>query len=141
MTFDGGGGVYYGAARTEQNASVISLMSPASNPQPGGAVCVLAGTNAGECRRAIDCATEVRPRDPVQREAAALVTCDWAIGFAPLAENGTIKVASGPKLVLAVCCDPACGGGHQADPKHCGDGPVDEPIIFSAADEWSHRFG
>jgi len=54
MTCDGGGGVYYGAAVTSATAATdIVLAEAATGLQPGGAVCVLAGTGTGECRRAV----------------------------------------------------------------------------------------
>ena len=59
MTFDGGGGVYTGSVvpqtATGATGAAATLAVPATGlgAQPGGAVCVLSGTQTGECRRAL----------------------------------------------------------------------------------------
>jgi len=53
MTTDCCGGVYFGKVRpqTESNLTRVDLTGMMAYPQPGGALCVLNGTNAGDCRR------------------------------------------------------------------------------------------
>ena len=53
MTTDCCGGVYYGRVQPQPAASLrtVALATPMISPQPGGALCVLNGTNAGDCRR------------------------------------------------------------------------------------------
>jgi hypothetical protein len=53
MTCDGGGGVYYGGARAGAGSTRVALAAPATGAQPGGALCVLAGSGTGECRRVV----------------------------------------------------------------------------------------
>ena len=52
MTTDCCGGVYYGRVREESaEGTCVHLAGTMIYPQPGGALCVLNGTNAGDCRR------------------------------------------------------------------------------------------
>lgn len=55
MTSDAGGGVYVGfvEAQTEGALNQVTLSEAAAGPQPGGAFCVLSGTNTGDCRRVV----------------------------------------------------------------------------------------
>ena len=45
------GGVYFGGIASDDGAGAVVLSESQVSPQPGGALCVLNGTNAGDCRR------------------------------------------------------------------------------------------
>jgi len=52
MTTDCCGGVFFGYVKPQDSELLkVSLSSPMISPQPGGALCVLNGTSAGDCRR------------------------------------------------------------------------------------------
>ena len=83
MTTDCCGGVYYGHVAPQSTAApstALTLASPMTSPQPGGALCVLEGTGAGDCRRlavgASDSATAVTLAAPFAAplDASSLVT-------------------------------------------------------------------
>ena len=50
MTTDCCGGVYFGGVAA-CNGTRVTLAAEPAGPQPGGALCVLNGTSAGDCRR------------------------------------------------------------------------------------------
>jgi len=53
MTFDCCGGSYLGNITSDDGATTIVLENELISANPGGALCVLNGTNAGDCRRII----------------------------------------------------------------------------------------
>ena len=144
MTCDGGGGVYFGGATSVGTA--VSLANAASGAQPGGAMCVLAGTGTGECRRVVSARAGPPPPPPppgptsplAANSAAVLVPCadTRALRFGDLPAGGG-ELREG-KLAACVLCDPPGKGSSSI---RCGENPYFEPVVFNAPDSWTQQFG
>ena len=144
MTCDGGGGVYFGGATSVGTA--VSLANAASGAQPGGAMCVLAGTGTGECRRVVSARAGPPPPPPppgptsplAANSAAVLVPCadSRALRFGELPAGGG-ELREG-KFAACVLCDPPGKGSSSI---RCGENPYFEPVVFNAPDPWTQQFG
>lgn len=145
MTCDGGGGVYWGAARSD--GVVVTLPTKATGTQPGGAMCVLSGAATGECRRVLGNAAAaptpppspgpapVRPMSPL-----GLVLCAAASALRPpsAASNGTIVYDAEPTFSVVTLCDPP---GEPSGSDMCGKQKNDEPLLLDHTDAWTSAYG
>ena len=145
MTCDGGGGVYWGPARSD--GVVVTLPTNATGTQPGGAMCVLSGAATGECRRVLGNAAAaptpppspgpapVRPLSPL-----GLVPCAAASALRPpsAASNGTIVYDAEPTFSVVTLCDPP---GEPSGSDMCGKQKNDEPLVLDHTDAWTSAYG
>jgi hypothetical protein len=164
MTCDGGGGVYFGTAAAPKpgdGATTIRLSHPAAGPQPGGALCILAGPGAGECRRVVANGKAGGGGGVPAGTALSLVPCGSGTGrqSAPLftPANGTLTYMppagavdagggggssggsgdSTAALLISVLCDPP---GEPSSSATCGANAYAEPLTLNSADSWTRQY-
>jgi hypothetical protein len=142
----------------------VTLAQGASGAQPGGSVCVLAGTGTGECRRVVAAQAAPLPPPPppapappgppvapiAAGSAAVLVPCSakTALKFARLPSGShsselrpldhTTSATDSDQLAVCVLCDPP---GHGSSSTSCGENPYFEPVVFDMPDSWTAEYG
>lgn len=143
MTCDGGGGVYYGTATAPLGSTTVTLSSPASGPQPGGALCVLNGTGTGECRRVLGNRPAGKPGLALAVPLSLVPCGGGALGLAlrlklnATAGGDNLVVAANASLVVTTWCDPP---GRPSGSTQCGAQPNPEPLVLAVADEWARQY-
>lgn len=150
MTSDAGGGVYSGNVKAQAAGSTtVTLAIQAHGTQPGGAMCVLGGTGAGECRRVLSSSSQptpplAPPAVPKQMTSLLLVPCAQAYAFKE--ENGefgqTLAVAAAPGLAVTVVCTGSDNANSEGSGVgSCGAQPHPETVNLNKPDSWAKGVG